>query len=78
MSFIQPAGQFDGIDCLDDLKQLRGKVVLVYFWSSTSPRAAEGFDALKPLTDRYQYRGLQVVYVNVGEDRKPAPIRRAG
>jgi hypothetical protein len=56
-----------------DLKQMRGSLVLVYFWASTCPQAAEGFQALKQLTDRYQYRGLEVVYVNLDGD--PAKAR---
>src|SRR5207237_307409 len=54
-----------------DLKEMRGQMVLIYFWSSTSA-AAEGFDALNRLTDRYQYRGLQVVYVNLDGDTDKA------
>jgi hypothetical protein len=52
-------------DLLFDLDQMRGKLVLVYFWSSADARAAEDFQALRRLTDRYQYRGLEVVYVNM-------------
>lgn len=45
------------------IEELRGKLVVVYFW--TSARAAEDFTTLKQLTDRYGYRGLEIVYVNV-------------
>jgi hypothetical protein len=56
-----------------DIKELRGALVLVTFWSSTHPQAAESFDTLKRLTDRYLPRGLQVVYVNLDGD--PARAR---
>jgi TolA-binding protein len=56
-----------------DLDQLRDKVAVVYFWSSASAQAEEDFRALKQLTDRYQDRGLQVVYVNMDSD--PAQAR---
>jgi len=57
-----------------DLGDLRGQVVVVYFWSSTSSQAAEDFQTLKQLTDRYQYRGLEMVYVNMDND--PAQARK--
>jgi hypothetical protein len=46
------------------------KVVVAYFWSSTSPRAQleDDFRALKALTDRYRDHGLEVVYVNLDGD----------
>jgi hypothetical protein len=51
-----------------DLGQLRGKLVVVYFWSSTDAHVAEDFRALKQLTDSYGSRGLEMVYVNMDED----------
>jgi hypothetical protein len=51
-----------------DLQELRGALVVVYFWSSTSTQVAEDFQILKQLTDRYQYRGLEVLYVNLDSD----------
>jgi hypothetical protein len=67
-----------GDDKTFDLKQMRGSVVLLYFWASTSPQAAEGFEALKRLTDRYQYHGLEVVYVNLDGDASKAKEYLAG
>jgi hypothetical protein len=67
------AGQDAGTDAPFDLAQVRGKVVVVYFWSSSSPHAAEDFQILKTLTDRYQYRGLATVYVNM--DTEPVLAR---
>jgi hypothetical protein len=55
-----------------DLAELRGKVVVVYFWSSAAARAAADFVALKQLTDRYQYRGLEIVYVCLDDDAAKA------
>jgi hypothetical protein len=54
-----------------DLNELRGSLVVVHFWSSADAHAGEDFGALKQLTDRYQYRGLAVVYVNMDGD----PVR---
>lgn len=51
-----------------NLDELRGKVVIVYFWTSASAQAAEDFDLLKHLTDRCAGRGLEVVYVNMDAD----------
>ncbi len=58
---------------LFDLGALHGKCVVVYFWSSTSPQAAADFQVLKHLTDRFQFRGLETVYVNM--DAEPAQAR---
>jgi hypothetical protein len=65
-------------DSLFNLKELRGSLVVVYFWSSSSPKAAEVFNALKQITDRYQYRGLEVVYVNLDGDPARAKEFLAG
>lgn len=51
-----------------DVNELRGKVVVIYFWSQASSRAAADFDALKALSDRYAIRGLEMVYVNLDND----------
>jgi hypothetical protein len=51
-----------------DLAQLRGKLVVVYFWSSIDAHAADDFRALKQLTDHYGSRGVEVVYVNMDDD----------
>jgi peroxiredoxin len=56
-----------------DLDDLHGKVVVVYFWSSASAQAADDFQSLKQLTDRYRDRGLEIVYVNMDSD--PAQAR---
>ena len=61
-----------------NLKDLRGKLVAVYFWSSASPQAAEDLQLLKDLAVKYQDRGLEVVYVNMDEDLNAARTFLAG
>lgn len=56
-----------------NLDELRGRLVVVYFWTSSSEHADEDFQSLKQLTDRYAGRGLEVVYVNM--DAEPAQGR---
>jgi hypothetical protein len=55
-------------DHLFDLRELRGRVVVVYFWSSGSAEVAQNFQALNGLTERYGGRGVEVVYVNLDSD----------
>lgn len=55
-----------------DLKGLRGKHVVVYFWTAGRPDAANGFEAVKRLTDRFASRGLEVVCVNLDADAEAA------
>jgi hypothetical protein len=50
-----------------NVDQCRGKLVVVYFWTSTSPQVSEDFEALKQITDRHG-RDLEVVYVNMDDD----------
>jgi hypothetical protein len=51
-----------------NLQSLRGRIVIVYFWSSVSPQASEDFSALKLITDRYRERGVEVLYVNMDDE----------
>jgi thiol-disulfide isomerase/thioredoxin len=60
-------------NALFNLEELRGRLVVVYFWTSTSEGVAEEFQKLKQLTDRYAGRGLEIVYVNM--DTEPAEGR---
>ncbi len=55
-----------------DLKELRGKLVAVYFWSSATPEAGDDLQTLKDIASKYQDRGLEVVYVNVDDDPEKA------
>ena len=56
-----------------DIKQLRGKLVVVYFWDSACPQCQDDFEVLKHVTDRYQFEGVEAVYVNL--DSNPAQGR---
>ena len=55
-----------------DLKELRGKLVAVYFWSSATPEAGDDLQTLKDVASKYQDRGLEVVYVNADDDPEKA------
>lgn len=54
-----------------DFEKLRGKVVAVYFWSSTNANSTRNFAGLKQVYDSYRKRGLEVVTVSFdkAEDR---------
>jgi hypothetical protein len=51
-----------------NLDEMHGRLVVVYFWTSTSDRVSEEFQMLKQLTDRYAGRGLEIVYVNLNSE----------
>ncbi len=55
-----------------DLAQLRGKVVALYFWSSTSKTSLGNFETLKRLHADYRKKGFEVVTVSYdkAEDRE--------
>ncbi len=63
-----------------NVDEVGSKVVVAYFWSSTSPSAQleEDFRALKQLTDRYRDHGLEVVYVNLDSDPAQAKAFLSG
>jgi hypothetical protein len=48
-----------------DLDQLRGKVVVIYFWTHASPHCAEDLGALKALREHYQDQGMELLCVNL-------------
>ncbi|MFO0879612.1 MAG: TlpA disulfide reductase family protein [Gemmataceae bacterium] len=54
-----------------DLNDVRGKLVVLYFWSTSSPTVDQDLQMLKAVTDRYQFQGVEVVYVNLDDD----PVR---
>lgn len=55
-----------------DFAQLRGKIVAVYFWSTTSGSSTKNFDALKQVFGDNRRRGLEVITVSFdrAEDRE--------
>jgi hypothetical protein len=62
-------------DCSEneyELAMAHGKLVVVYFWSCKCGQVEEDFRYLKQLTDRFQFRGVEVVYVNVDDDPEQA------
>lgn len=64
---------FTGIDGKPvDIAQLRGKVIALYFWSSTNKGSVGNFEALKQLYANYKKRGLEIVTVSYdkAEDRE--------
>lgn len=54
------------------LSDLRGKVVLVDFWASWCAPCRRSFPELNQLQDLFGSRGLQVVAINLDEQRKDA------
>ncbi|MFM9090919.1 MAG: TlpA disulfide reductase family protein, partial [Verrucomicrobiota bacterium] len=64
--------KFTGLDGKEtDLSQLRGKVVALYFWSTTSKSSTDRLEALKQVYSDYRRRGFEVVTVclDKAEDR---------
>jgi peroxiredoxin len=61
---------FDGKEV--DVAQLRGKVVALYFWTSTNKGSLTNFDALKQVASDYRKKGLEMVTVSLdkAEDRE--------
>lgn len=47
-----------------DVAQMRGKVVIVYYWASWNPQCIGDFAKLKLLLDTYGSKGLELVCVN--------------
>ncbi len=65
--------KFTGLDGKEvDLAQYRGKVVALYFWSSTSKSSTDRFNSLKQVYGDYRRRGFEVVTVSFdkAEDRE--------
>ena len=53
-----------------DVQAMKGKVVLVLFWASGNEACRALLAELKPLRERFQARGLEVVGVNFDQDRQ--------
>ncbi|MSR59705.1 MAG: redoxin domain-containing protein [Planctomycetaceae bacterium] len=48
-----------------DVKQFRGKIVLVFFWDTKSKLCLEDLPQLKTLYDEYRAKGFEVIGVNL-------------
>lgn len=48
-----------------DVQQFRGKIVLVFFWDTTSKLCAEDLPQIKSLYEEYQAKGFEVVGINL-------------
>jgi hypothetical protein len=57
-----------------DIDELRGKVTVVYFWSSRESQSQEDLAALKVLMGQYHARGAELLCVNL--DNTPQEARR--
>ncbi|HJT79484.1 MAG TPA: thioredoxin-like domain-containing protein [Gemmataceae bacterium] len=55
-----------------DINQLRGKVVVVYYWASWNDQCASDFAKLKALADKYGGQGMELVTVNLDAQAKDA------
>jgi hypothetical protein len=57
-----------------DIDEFRGKLTVVYFWSSHESQSLQDLKVLEPILDRYHARGLELLCVNL--DRTPGEARR--
>jgi hypothetical protein len=57
-----------------DIDQFRGKLTVVYFWSSHESQSLQDLQLLEPILDRYHARGVELLCVNL--DRTPDEARR--
>lgn len=57
----------DGRRC--DLKEMRGKVVLIHFWATWCPPCVEGMQKLRQLYSKYHTQGLEVIGISWDNDK---------
>jgi len=57
-----------------DIDEFRGKLTVVYFWSSHESQSLQDLKVLEPILDHYHARGLELLSVNL--DRTPDEARR--
>lgn len=60
-----------------DLAQLRGKVVALYFWSSTNKTSVGNFEGLKRVHSDYRKRGFEIVTVSFDKEEDRAKVAAA-
>jgi peroxiredoxin len=57
--------KFTGLDGKEvDLAQLRGKVVVIVFWSSTNKGSTDRFEGFRQLSSNYRKKGMEIVTVS--------------
>lgn len=59
-----------------DLTQMRGKLVAVYFWSTTNANSTRAFDQLKIVANDWKKRGLEVVTVSFDKAEDKAKVEK--
>src|SRR5205823_723847 len=55
-----------------DIQQLRGKVVIVYYWASWNGQSVSDFAKLKSLQQGFGSKGLELVLVNLDNSQNDA------
>jgi thiol-disulfide isomerase/thioredoxin len=55
-----------------DIKSLKGKVIVVYYWASWNGQSAADLEKLKKLLGEYAAKGLEVVCVNLDDEQAKA------
>jgi peroxiredoxin len=69
--------KFTGLDGKEtDFAQLRGKVVVLYFWSSTNKGSTDRLEPLKQLSSDYRKRGLEIVTVSYDKEEDRAKLEK--
>lgn len=69
--------KFTGLDGKEvDFAQLRGKVVALYFWSTTNKGSTDRIEPLKQLLSAYKKRGLEIVSVSYDKAEDRAKVEK--
>jgi peroxiredoxin len=70
--------KFTGLDGKEvDFAQLRGKVVALYFWSSTNKGSVDRFEGLKQIASDYRKKGFEVVTVSYDKEEDREKLLKA-
>jgi peroxiredoxin len=59
-----------------DFAQLRGKVVAVYFWSTTNTNSTRNLEGLKQIASNYKKRGLELVGVSFDKEEDREKLKK--